>query len=1072
MLLYLKKKTYHHQQKIFFKNSSVPGIYWYKSFLFLSFLLLINTVQNIHAIEFKQEKMEFPNYFRELLSDASSNSVKKEKSKGSSSHREAQGLIENAMKSILAKLRLPYIKKIQGRNIVEHVGFFSELNSLIKEFDPEAKIDIAISGGVVRSVLGYLYEQVYKRKQKNPKLKTSQILKEIIEKEDLLPPIKVLGIGSDLDLLVKFPKDYPKVSRQDLKRKLVTFINETESYLGLRNSKFKLKYSIVPIADVKDYDEQIERTTNQGGATTDWLSFSTLHNQIILPEEYPDIFKKFLEGNYSYLPAKSPKYIQDASKQLVRGLRILTEIPFISPDDESKANIKKEIDDLLEKIQGGKNPMTKNALDQFAKLLRNTRLHSINRFYDKGNDLFEKIIELSEKIMARNYSKDIPIPKLARYDTGLDSEDRKTKIDHLLEPPLEENNALKIGKNEKGEFIIYHGTPTIDSLLSIIRAGMKLSIPKVQGRALYGPGVYTSPHENVSKSYGNVLKLILKDPEKTRILDWDSKKNSEEMKNIIQEAEDLNIHPFELLSKKYKVDIIKHNHLLVQNEAVIKIDNSIDYFLKLLEVKSSEHYRNKISLRHKYNKDWQRKDKPYLYAGIYRWYLMDAIQPVYEVFTLLKNLGLDKANDDSTFYKYLNLPSEIPKKILESVFFIEKSGFNNAYIKHQAKKIIQIISSTMSPEESTKVLDGIYNEFVATFEKEFANSEENPSDNLLSSAKTVSLFLKKLSISGKSLPENLRDKIRKQFIDPLATSLSENKGIENSTLAAFNLITNIHHMFPIDNLLKPLKESLREKNVSEMTLDDQMKVMLIKSIHLLYPNDFEKFSDYLIHSSNIKYYHNDLSLIPDYLNRNFDKLDEEKKQIIRGLIITSLPDEEKFDEYQKNLGLSLEKYQNKIELHKKILEKLHKKDSDDSGYNQEKYLYLTRHFDKLSIDEAIEILSYFKEKYLSEEYRTNTRGDQLLYIITYVLPIIGNSGTTFDKEKKRLKELIQEITVSRYQDYHDNWNHVIGRGYYLRDQRMDLRIAEIKRKIGNFPITIRSKSKVRDRCRQKYHHYQ
>ena len=68
----------------------------------------------------------------------------------------------------------------------------------------------------------------------------------------------VLGIGSDLDILYELKGTF--ANDEHLKSKLqqvaTDFINSAETYFKLRDSQDSFKHSLVPIGDVKEYNQK------------------------------------------------------------------------------------------------------------------------------------------------------------------------------------------------------------------------------------------------------------------------------------------------------------------------------------------------------------------------------------------------------------------------------------------------------------------------------------------------------------------------------------------------------------------------------------------------------------------------------------------------------------------------------------------------------------------------------------------------------------------------------------------------------------------------------------------------
>src|SRR5688500_10600394 len=84
----------------------------------------------------------FENYFKEMVSP-------------NGDTRPAEAKIEKAMHSIVSRIQLPYVGE-DGHMKTD--GFFEKVEKKIHEKDPQAKAYVA--GGVVRSLLGYIYKKI------------------------------------------------------------------------------------------------------------------------------------------------------------------------------------------------------------------------------------------------------------------------------------------------------------------------------------------------------------------------------------------------------------------------------------------------------------------------------------------------------------------------------------------------------------------------------------------------------------------------------------------------------------------------------------------------------------------------------------------------------------------------------------------------------------------------------------------------------------------------------------------------------------------------------------------------
>ena len=115
---------------------------------------------------------EFPNYFKEE----------------GHSREEMKAALNGALDSITT-LGVIYTENGHPKN----KGFFEALRKKVSKIDPGGQA--FISGGVVRSLLGYLYQEIYKGKQAHPEKTTWELLQEMISNTEKLSTLDPAGPG-------------------------------------------------------------------------------------------------------------------------------------------------------------------------------------------------------------------------------------------------------------------------------------------------------------------------------------------------------------------------------------------------------------------------------------------------------------------------------------------------------------------------------------------------------------------------------------------------------------------------------------------------------------------------------------------------------------------------------------------------------------------------------------------------------------------------------------------------------------------------------------------------------------
>ncbi len=491
--------------------------------------------------QFSAEK-EFPNYYR------------------------GQNL-EPAMTSLLSRIQLTVDS---GGGKLESIAYFPYIQKRAQEICPGVRV--YASGGVVRSLVGYLYEQVFNAVKAGQS--PERWLKSFAAGTKPIPAVEVRGVGSDLDILVD--GECADVAR--VLQVIQDITNSAEKAVSPARGHSQTK-SFFTFADAKNYTEQIERSTAQGGSEVDFLAFDTERGRFVEPPGHSGIVHRLTEGVYRYLAPASKNVIEDPDKQTVRGLRPLLELPFLKLEDDRQ--FRSELTTLAKKMKSGQR-LSFKAYEQFHKMVRNSRRSGANnRFYRASRGSIDEIV--ASMIGYLNDDKSRPLlPEFAdRFDLGR-ATDKTLPTRFFL--PMQTFTA----KYTAGG-VLYHGTANPENGFAILRQGLLISDRK-QGYAVYGRGVYTSKDEAVAREYagreGLLFSLRVQQDPKLKVLDWPAVENSSEIARIRKEAEQLGRDLFELLARDYGVDIIVNEHVLIQNLNAVELPKP-----RLGEIAKTWYYR-------------------------------------------------------------------------------------------------------------------------------------------------------------------------------------------------------------------------------------------------------------------------------------------------------------------------------------------------------------------------------------------------------------------------------------------------------------------------------------------------
>lgn len=486
-------------------------------------------------------------------------------------------LVESALKSVFERITIPIVPE-NGTTAVQ-TRYFDEVRRLAGD-----GVEIMPSGGVVRTTLSYLYDELKKGAEKIPPESSEAVLKRIVGDSRLLPGIEVRGVGSDWDLLIR--SSDPEKKKEAIE-KILRFTNSAEAKFSPNQLESGFKRTLFTIGDVKDYDEQIRRSILQGGSTLDFLAFDLKKGKIVEPPRYPDIernltgtFKDFIRGLFEYVAPLGK--VDDGPKQTIRGMRPLLELPFLKLKDDTV--FRRELEDLLASIQSGEIPSSK-AIEQFSKMIRNARYAGANnRSYRGGPQSIDRLVyQVAEAI--KKAANVTTIPEFLEPAVGVSRE---------LPSDIPLMNVDEFLKNHTHGGKLYHGTPDPNNALAILRNSLFLSKPD-QGYAYYGRGTYTDPNYEIAKLYagdkGLVMELEVNARKDLRVLDWLKVKDLPKMKKIEEKAVAEGRDVFEYLAREYGIDVIIHQHVLLQNTSAVKFPKNFGaliraYHRQLMDQKS------------------------------------------------------------------------------------------------------------------------------------------------------------------------------------------------------------------------------------------------------------------------------------------------------------------------------------------------------------------------------------------------------------------------------------------------------------------------------------------------------
>jgi hypothetical protein len=561
--------------------------------------------------QYFDRQREFPNYFLpERLRSLSLEQIPELEIARS------QALIEAALNSVFERMTVPIQRTAGGK--IEPVRILSYLQAEVDLIDRGAHV--IPSGGVVRSGVGFLYHEIRKGVAKGVAPETT--LGNITRATNDIPGHRIRGVASDFDLLLL---SAAKQQSQIIDR-LAKVLNSAESATGMQHSEGGgLKRSLFTIADVKDYEKQTTRAAKQGGSTLDLLAFNPVTGKFVEPravpgmnEGNPGIVRNFIMGHFAYVAPENKKDIEDAPKQTIRGLRPLVELPFLGVFDERV--LRSEIEELIARVERGE-VLSKKALEQFDKLVRNARYGGgHNRIFRGHPDSIEALALRLAKLTQTKFKR-MTIPEYGDY----------LPIEHRVENSRGLNGFPADLLMPQDEFVrnhtdngyLYHGTPSIEAALAIIRGGLFVSDgqqivnsgkgARIVTMGAMGRGVYMSPWKEVARSYasetGMVFKMRIKAEARLNVIDWVRAARDPRIKPYLEKAKGLDMDIFRYLAHHHGIDNFVNHHSVMQNLSIVEIPNSIEAvlhsYVESLQIKRDRSLNDRVEAFEIYANLWR-----------------------------------------------------------------------------------------------------------------------------------------------------------------------------------------------------------------------------------------------------------------------------------------------------------------------------------------------------------------------------------------------------------------------------------------------------------------------------------
>lgn len=425
----------------------------------------------------------------------------------------ARQLASCALASMMNRMTLPIIEK--GANEIKRVKFTQYVADRIPK-----SVRFQFFGGSTREPWGLLYQRLVEAESIG---RESQDELQAIAKET--QPISVLdlkGLGSDLDLTVTGGTASERTQAIEI---ITAITNSVEDSIGLTSSQDPSKRLFLTIGDAKEFDRQSARASSQGGANIDWIGFDPLANdgkgEFLEPAGHAGIVDGVLRGYYDYLPPSEPGPV--SLKQISRALRALLSCPWLQI--RNPEYLQNEISQVVNS-KGEVSSVPEEVRSQLVKMMRSAR------FGGAFNRLFRSAVGTVESIFLKAFGgvkDENGFPILHELIETIPLE-KKSSFDAKIPDLIKEIQSYFIPvdlfiKQYAHEGYLYHGTPTLDQAVLILRSTLAVS-SRSQGHAAYGRGAYSSGDFETARGYANgrggipgfILKLKVKNDPRVRVL--------------------------------------------------------------------------------------------------------------------------------------------------------------------------------------------------------------------------------------------------------------------------------------------------------------------------------------------------------------------------------------------------------------------------------------------------------------------------------------------------------------------------------------------------------------------------
>ncbi len=422
---------------------------------------------------------------------------------------ESRRATEKALGAIFDRLVVPLYRT--GQSEPQAARFFALAGKIAREIDSGARV--VPSGGVVRSALGLLYEEMLRASEKNPETfneldflaEVAQGRHPMFDKNGNIMAFDVRGVGSDFDLLLDAKSE--KFDEIDKAIKAL-FVDPTAKALSKSDDPNDMNKAFFTIADLKPLVEQTARSVRQGGAATDLLVFDLEKGVLVEPSNVPGIVDDFLQGYYRYLPPLAGARREDPVSTTLRGPRALVELPFLRLRSGDQERLNEELRKIRRDIEDGIYPNEK-AIAQINKLRRNGRLSMANNAVIRApaNTTLGLVRSIAHALEDKRQAQLLKFPTEIRFDSYTPRYPLGTTRARMAERLPSSLRRHLINRDDflrefTDDGALYHGTSG-QGALGILRGGFR----QTDYEGALRRGTYSTKDAAVAQAYSRVAAV-------------------------------------------------------------------------------------------------------------------------------------------------------------------------------------------------------------------------------------------------------------------------------------------------------------------------------------------------------------------------------------------------------------------------------------------------------------------------------------------------------------------------------------------------------------------------------------